>query len=293
MIRTAIVPTVLAATALATSPAIAAEIQVQATGPVIELVVNEQVEVEPDTVTISAGVTNQAQTAQEALSQNSAQMQSVIERLRSLGIPERDIQTTRINLGARFDYDQQTQQQVFRGYQASNQVSVKLRDTEEVGAVLDALVKAGANDINGPSFSVSDDTGPKAEARKRALDILFQSDVREDDLPAMLAVEARRAANEPARESSWLYARDIVDGIIDNRDEIDEQITTHARDWSLARMPAVDRALLRIGVWEILYNDEVPTAVAIDEAVELAKEYSTDDSGSFVHGILARVARSS
>ena len=85
----------------------------------------------------------------------------------------------------------------------------------------------------------------------------------------------------------------IVDGIIDNRDEIDEQITTHARDWSLARMPAVDRALLRIGVWEILYNDEVPTAVAIDEAVELAKEYSTDDSGSFVHGILARVARSS
>ena len=133
----------------------------------------------------------------------------------------------------------------------------------------------------------------RTKARKRALDILFQSDVRGDDLPAMLAVEARRAANEPARESSWLYARDIVDGINDNRDEIDEQITTHARDWSLARMPAVDRALLRIGVWEILYNDEVPTAVAIDEAVELAKEYSTDDSGSFVHGILARVARSS
>ena len=74
----------------------------------------------------------------------------------------------------------------------------------------------------------------RTKARKRALDILFQSDVRGDDLPAMLAVEARRAANEPARESSWLYARDIVDGIIDNRDEIDEQITTHARDWSLA-----------------------------------------------------------
>ncbi|MFX7879292.1 transcription antitermination factor NusB, partial [Acinetobacter baumannii] len=59
------------------------------------------------------------------------------------------------------------------------------------------------------------------------------------------------------------------------------------------RMPAVDRALLRIGAWEILYNDEVPTAVAIDEAVELAKEFSTDDSGSFVHGVLARIARSS
>ncbi|MCR2762004.1 transcription antitermination factor NusB [Microbacterium sp. zg.B48] len=133
----------------------------------------------------------------------------------------------------------------------------------------------------------------RTKARKRALDILFQSDVRGDDLAVTLAAEATRAANEPARESSWLYAREIVDGVIDNRDEIDEQISTFAKDWSLARMPAVDRALLRMGVWEILYNDEVPTAVAIDEAVDLAKEFSTDDSGAFVHGVLARIARSS
>jgi len=133
----------------------------------------------------------------------------------------------------------------------------------------------------------------RSKARKRALDILFQSDVRGDELPATLAAEAKRAANEPAREASWLYARDIVDGVIDNRDEIDEQITTFAKDWSLARMPAVDRAILRMGVWEILYNDEVPAAVAIDEAVELAKEFSTDDSGAFVHGVLGRIARSS
>ncbi|MHC2999934.1 transcription antitermination factor NusB [Microbacterium sp. HJ5] len=133
----------------------------------------------------------------------------------------------------------------------------------------------------------------RSKARKRALDILFQADVRGEELPSMLAVEAKRAANEPARESSWLYAREIVDGVIDNRDAIDEQITTFAKDWSLARMPAVDRAVLRIGVWEILYNDEVPAAVAIDEAVELAKEFSTDDSGSFVHGVLGRIARSS
>jgi transcription antitermination protein NusB len=133
----------------------------------------------------------------------------------------------------------------------------------------------------------------RSKARKRALDILFQSDVRGDDLPATLAAEAKRAAAEPAREASWLYARDIVDGVIDNRDEIDEQITTFAKDWSLARMPAVDRAILRMGVWEILYNDEVPAAVAIDEAVELAKEFSTDDSGPFVHGVLGRIARSS
>lgn len=133
--------------------------------------------------------------------------------------------------------------------------------------------------------------GARTKARKRALDILFSADVRGDDVAVALAAEARRAASEPAREASWLYAREVVDGIIDHRDEIDEHITTHSRDWRLERMPAVDRALLRIAVWEVLFNDEVPTAVAIDEAVELAKEFSTDDSGAFVHGVLARVAR--
>ncbi|MGO1802069.1 MAG: transcription antitermination factor NusB [Microbacteriaceae bacterium] len=133
----------------------------------------------------------------------------------------------------------------------------------------------------------------RTKARKRALDILFSSDVRGDDIAVTLAAEAKRAANEPAREASWLYAREIVDGIVDHRDDIDESIVTHSRDWKLERMPTVDRALLRIAAWEILYNDEVPTAVAIDEAVELAKEFSTDDSGAFVHGVLARVARAS
>lgn len=131
----------------------------------------------------------------------------------------------------------------------------------------------------------------RTKARKRALDILFSADVRGDDVAVALAAEAKRAASEPAREASWLYAREIVDGIIDHRDEIDEQITTHSREWRIERMPAVDRALLRIAVWEILHNDEVPTAVAIDEAVELAKEFSTDDSGAFVHGVLGRVSR--
>lgn len=133
----------------------------------------------------------------------------------------------------------------------------------------------------------------RTKARKRALDILFSADVRGEDVATVLAAEARRAAGEPAREASWLYAREIVDGVIDNRDAIDEQITTFAKDWTLARMPAVDRALLRIAAWEILYNDAVPAAVAIDEAVELAKEFSTDDSGAFVHGVLGRISRAS
>ena len=131
----------------------------------------------------------------------------------------------------------------------------------------------------------------RTKARKRALDIHFQSDVRGESLPVTLAAEAQRAASEPSREASWLYARDIVDGIVDHGDEIDEQIVTFAKDWSLARMPAVDRALLRIGTWEVLFNDEVPVAVAIDEAVELAKEFSTEESGSFVHGVLGRISR--
>ncbi|KJL39685.1 MULTISPECIES: transcription antitermination factor NusB [Microbacterium] len=133
----------------------------------------------------------------------------------------------------------------------------------------------------------------RTKARKRALDILFQADVRGDEPATVLAAEAKRAAGEPARQASWLYAREIVDGVIDNQDAIDEQITTFAKDWTLARMPAVDRAVLRIGAWEILYNDEVPTAVAIDEAVELVKEFSSDESGPFVHGVLARIARAS
>ena len=132
----------------------------------------------------------------------------------------------------------------------------------------------------------------RTKARKRALNVLFSADVRGDELAVALQAEAKRAASEPERQASWLYARDIVDGVIDHADEIDEQITSHSRDWRLERMPAVDRALLRMATWELLFNDEVPAAVAIDEAVELAKELSTEESGSFVHGVLARLARS-
>lgn len=122
---------------------------------------------------------------------------------------------------------------------------------------------------------------------------MYSADVRGDGIGVTLAAEATRAAAEPARAASWLYAREIVDGVIDHQSEIDEQIATHSRDWKIERMPVVDRALLRIGVWEILFNEEIPTAVAIDEAVELAKEYSSDEAGPFVHGVLARIARSS
>lgn len=130
----------------------------------------------------------------------------------------------------------------------------------------------------------------RSKARKRALDMLFQADVRAEPLAQIVAAEASRAAGEPDRLASWLYAREIVDGVADHGDEIDELISTYAVGWSLERMPNVDRAVLRIASWEMLYNPEVPNAVAIDEAVELAKEYSTEDSSRFVNGVLGKIA---
>jgi N utilization substance protein B len=131
----------------------------------------------------------------------------------------------------------------------------------------------------------------RTKARKRALDILYAADVRQTTIPESLAREAERAVSEPDRMASWLYAREIVDGVVDNKVEIDELIETYSQGWTLARMPTIDRAILRIGIWEILYNDAVPVAVAIDEAVESAKVLSTDDSAGFVNGLLGKIAQ--
>ena len=161
-------PLLVAATILAT-PA-AAEVQVTTNGPIVELTVNESVEAEPDIVTVSAGVTTQARTAVEAMRTNATAMKAVVDRIKALGIAERDIQTTGISLGAMFDYNQQTQRQVLRGYQASNRVSVKLRDIQRTGVVLDALVAAGATDLGGPDWSIDDDTAARAQARRQAME---------------------------------------------------------------------------------------------------------------------------
>ena len=132
----------------------------------------------------------------------------------------------------------------------------------------------------------------RTKSRKRALYILYGADVREESINAALAAEQARADADPKRASSWPYARDIVIGITEHGDEIDELIETYSQDWTIARMPAVDRALLRIGLWEILFNDEVPASVAIAEAVESAKVHSTEDSAGFVNGLLGRIADS-
>lgn len=152
------------------APATAAEIQIAASGPVVELTINESVEAAPDIATVGAGVTTQAQTAVEAMRANAQAMTAVVERIKQLGVAERDIQTTGINLGAQYDYDQSARRQVFRGYQASNRVNVKLRTIDRTGEVLDALVAAGATDLSGPDWSIDDDTAARAQARRQAVE---------------------------------------------------------------------------------------------------------------------------
>lgn len=160
----------LAAAAAIAAPAMAADVQVASQGPVVELSVTETVKAKPDIADVSAGVTTQAATAVEAMAANARAMDAVVARIKALGIPAADIQTTGINLGAQYDYDQAQQRQVFRGYQASNRVSVTLRDVKRTGPVLDALVAAGATDLGGPNFSIDDDTASRAQARKAAFD---------------------------------------------------------------------------------------------------------------------------
>jgi N utilization substance protein B len=131
----------------------------------------------------------------------------------------------------------------------------------------------------------------RTKARKRALDVLFAADVRGETAEQSLEAESLRAAARPERASSWPYAREIVQGVIDHATEIDDAIASHSTSWPIDRMPAVDRGILRIAVWEARYNPEVPVGVAVDEAVELAKELSTDDSPKFVNGLLMAIVR--
>jgi len=130
----------------------------------------------------------------------------------------------------------------------------------------------------------------RTKARKRALDVLYSADLRDIPVLTVLNTEAERAPNEPQREASWRYAQQIVIGVVDHQAEIDELIETHAHEWTLTRMPALDRAILRIGVWEIIFNDDIPLGVGISEAVEAATIFSTDDSAGFVNGVLAAIA---
>lgn len=122
------------------------------------------------------------------------------------------------------------------------------------------------------------------KARRRALDLLFEAEQRRME-PVALIAERLPVAEPPIPE----YSVTLVEGVTANRERIDEALATYAQGWALDRMPAVDRALLRVSTYELVWEDDVPDPVVIDEAVELAKELSTDESPRFVNGLLDRL----
>jgi N utilization substance protein B len=126
----------------------------------------------------------------------------------------------------------------------------------------------------------------RSKARKRALDILFECDAR-DVMPLDLLEEREAAGDPPVNE----YTSLLVRGIAANVARIDELLTRYAQGWSLDRMPAVDRNVLRIGIYEVLYVDDVPDAVAVSEAVHLVRDLSTDESPTYVNGVLGNILR--
>jgi transcription antitermination protein NusB len=123
-----------------------------------------------------------------------------------------------------------------------------------------------------------------------ALDAIFAADLRKLNPEILLDVSADQQQDRQNQEEIVGYAKQIVAGVVSSFAEIDDRIEAFSHKWSVERMPAVDRAILRVAVWEILFNDEVPDAVAISEAVALAGELSTDESGSFVNGLLGAIA---
>jgi N utilization substance protein B len=125
----------------------------------------------------------------------------------------------------------------------------------------------------------------RSKARKRALDILFEAELRDVPLLDLLA-ERIELGSPPVPD----YAADLVRGVAARRDRIDELIGRYSEGWTLGRMPAVDRNVLRVGVYELLWAPDVPDGVVISEAVLLARDLSTDASPAFVNGLLARIA---
>ena len=129
----------------------------------------------------------------------------------------------------------------------------------------------------------------RSKARKAALDLLYEADIR--GTSAVETLNLRDVVEEgpdarPIRE----YTRELVNGVGDNFRKIDELITTYAQGWDMDRLPAVDRNILRLGIYEILWSETTPDGVAIDEALKLAKELSTDESAGFIHGVLGRIS---
>ena len=129
----------------------------------------------------------------------------------------------------------------------------------------------------------------RSKARKQALDLLYEADIRGGS--ALEILQARDVAEEgpdarPIRE----FTKELITGVSENSRKIDELITTYAHGWDMDRLPAVDRSILRLGIYEIVWSTELADGIAIDEALTLAKELSTDESAGYIHGVLGKIS---
>ena len=129
--------------------------------------------------------------------------------------------------------------------------------------------------------------GARSKARKRALDILYAAELRGEE-PTTALDRAIAAGEGPTND----YTSELVRGVVEHLPRIDELLAEYSESWTLDRMPAVDRNVLRLGVFELMWADDVPDAVAVTEAVALVKDLSTDESPGFVNGILGNILRS-
>lgn len=132
----------------------------------------------------------------------------------------------------------------------------------------------------------------RTKSRKRAVDAIYAADLRKESPELLLDATKVQVSDRQNQDEIFEYAHAIVAGVIEHHEEIDDLLETYSEGWAIDRMPNVDRAILRAGIWEILYSD-TPNAVVVNEAVDLAKEYSTDESGGFINGLLSRVAGTS
>jgi N utilization substance protein B len=129
----------------------------------------------------------------------------------------------------------------------------------------------------------------RSKARKQALDILYEADIRSADAATILSqrdVVEEGPDARPVRD----FTKVLIAGVVENKRKIDELITTYAQGWDMDRMAAVDRNILRLGIYEIIWSDDLADGIAIDEAITLAKVLSTDDSTAFIHGVLGKIS---
>ena len=131
--------------------------------------------------------------------------------------------------------------------------------------------------------------GARHKARRRAVDLLFEAEARDLDPVDLAAERTELAIADDQVAPVHSYTVEIVRGVAENLDRVDETVASYLQEWTLDRLPAVDRAILRIAVWELFYAPDVPPVVVVDEAVELAKQLSTDDSPGFINGVLGQV----